>query len=87
MKTRSAFLLFLLPLLFFASCNQTSKSQSQAQKSKNEIWEVREKNYSLDIEFIDSIQFYVEKSKTKPVDTIQKITDFATAKKMLADVV
>ncbi len=87
MKTRSAFLLFLLPLLFFASCNQTSKSQSQVQKSKNQIWEVREKNYSLDIEFIDSIQFYVEKSKTKPVDTLQKITDFATAKKMLTGVV
>ena len=82
-------IIFLLtPVFLFQSCNNGTEKKATKTNSTNEIWKINEKDYSLTIELLDSVQYYTEKAKAnyKP-DKIEKITDFATAKKMLNGVV
>ena len=83
----------LLTLLIIAfalqSCeNKTQKNEKAEITSTNEIWKVKQDNFEIKIEILDSLQFYKEqkaiKHTTKP---IEKITDFASAKKILNGVV
>ncbi|WP_413533894.1 hypothetical protein [Empedobacter brevis] len=83
------FLTVLLTTIFLIqSCGNGAEKRTTKTNSTNEIWKVNEKDYSLTIELLDSVQYYVEKANSnyKP-DKIKKITDFATAKKMLEGVV
>lgn len=78
----------LIPVFLFQSCNNRTEKKATKTNSTNEIWKINEKDYSLTIELLDSVQYYAEKAKVnyKP-DKIEKIIDFAKAKKMLNGVV
>ena len=79
---------FLLMLFFLQSCQNKDNHEGNVNTPINESWEVKQDNFNLTIEIIDSAQFYKQKNETKhPIKTIEKITDFTTAKKMLNGVV
>lgn len=83
--------LLTLIILAFAmqSCeNKTQKSKKDETISNNEFWEVKQNNFEIKIEILDSLQFYNEQKTVKNTDKpIKKITDFNTVKKMLNGVV
>lgn len=81
-------ILFLLTAFLFQSCGNGTEKKTTKTLSNNEVWEINEKDYALTIELLDSVQYYAEKTKAnyKP-DNIEKITDYATVKKMLNGVV
>ncbi len=79
---------FLLMPFFLQSCQNKDNHKGNINTPVNESWEVKQDNFTLTIEIIDSAQFYKQKNETKhPTEPIEKITDFTTAKKMLNGVV
>lgn len=81
-------LLLLATVFALQSCEKKTSKQNKEQVSNNETWEINEKDYSLTIELLDSVQYYAEKANAnyKP-EPLKKITDFTSAQKMLKGVV
>lgn len=74
--------------MMLISCDNKPKNESNKNLSTNESWEIKEDNYAFTIEILDSVQFYAEQKAVKhETKEIEKITDLATAKKMLNGVV
>lgn len=81
-------LTFLILAFVLQSCENKAKNEKKDNTSTNKTWEVKQDNFSITIEIIDSIQFYTQKKAIKqPIKPLKKITDFATAKKMLKGIV
>ncbi len=81
-------LAFLLITFALQSCQNKTPKEANDKTTTYKTWKVNQENFSLTIEIIDSLLFYKDKSNTKhTVKPVEKITDIATAKKMLDGIV
>jgi hypothetical protein len=81
-------LTFLLGFFTLLSCQNSSIKEPNDNISTYKTLKVNQLNYSLTIQIVDSLLFYKDKHNIKHKDKpIEKITDLATAKKMLDGIV
>ncbi len=85
MKIRLTFLLGCFALL---SCQNSSNKEPNDNISTYKTLKVNQQNFALTIQIIDSVVFYNDKLSIMQTDKpIERITDFATAKKILDGIV
>lgn len=80
--------LLIISVLFFFVCKVHAQKTTENNQSDLKIWEIEKDGYRISITLLDSITFYRDKgsAEIKP-ESREKITDFATAKKLLKGVV
>ena len=88
-KTHFGHLMLLALLCLFTACGQKSEDYTTKEKSKKEnVWEIVETDYTLQVETIDSAQFYAFKKSAKISSSpIENVTDFHIVKKLLKGVI
>ncbi len=84
-KSYYLFIILLLSIFLFQACSKNTENIEKETVSKNsEVFKINESDFSLEIETIDSIQFYnAKKDANITPEKIEKITDFKVVKKLL----